>query len=111
MFPYVCLATMPLFCRVDWPRKLEQYFGLKQKILSINANSIDANSVKETDQAKESAKPNNLKLPSNEIFYNKTVHEGEKNIFFAIIIQYKFKISTTIFRKSNEQGKRQKVFC
>lgn len=22
MFPYVCLATMPLFCRVDWPRKL-----------------------------------------------------------------------------------------
>lgn len=22
MFPYVCLATMPLFCSVDWPRKL-----------------------------------------------------------------------------------------
>ncbi|KAJ8680661.1 hypothetical protein QAD02_016448 [Eretmocerus hayati] len=22
MFPYVCLATMPLFCRNDWPRKL-----------------------------------------------------------------------------------------
>ncbi|XP_058795770.1 vitamin K-dependent gamma-carboxylase isoform X2 [Phymastichus coffea] len=21
MFPYVCLATMPLFCHVDWPRK------------------------------------------------------------------------------------------
>ena len=24
MFPYVCLATMPLFCRNDWPRKFEQ---------------------------------------------------------------------------------------
>lgn len=22
MFPYVCLATMPLFCNVDWPRTL-----------------------------------------------------------------------------------------
>lgn len=22
MFPYVCLATMPLFCHNDWPRRL-----------------------------------------------------------------------------------------
>ncbi|XP_018368720.1 PREDICTED: vitamin K-dependent gamma-carboxylase [Trachymyrmex cornetzi] len=76
MFPYVCLATMPLFCRVDWPRKLQLYFRLKQKILPINANSIDANSVKKTDsQPKESMKSNYLKLSSNEIFYNETMHE------------------------------------
>ncbi|CAK9798058.1 Vitamin K-dependent gamma-carboxylase [Anthophora plagiata] len=25
MFPYVCLATMPLFCRPDWPRKLGSF--------------------------------------------------------------------------------------
>lgn len=25
MFPYVCLATMPLFCNVDWPRKFVSY--------------------------------------------------------------------------------------
>ncbi|KAG7208609.1 hypothetical protein KM043_014817 [Ampulex compressa] len=26
MFPYVCLATMPLFCSVDWPRRLRAWF-------------------------------------------------------------------------------------
>ena len=26
MFPYVCLATMPLFCNVDWPRKIIAWF-------------------------------------------------------------------------------------
>lgn len=26
MFPYVCLATMPLFCNVDWPRKIMAWF-------------------------------------------------------------------------------------
>lgn len=76
MFPYVCLATMPLFCRVDWPRRLGLYFR-KQKTLPINANSI-ANSVKETDiQAKESLKPNYLILPSNEILHNEAIHEGK----------------------------------
>lgn len=26
MFPYVCLATMPLFCEENWPRKLVRFF-------------------------------------------------------------------------------------
>lgn len=26
MFPYVCLATMPIFCNADWPRRLVSYF-------------------------------------------------------------------------------------
>lgn len=26
MFPYVCIATMPLFCEPNWPRKLEKIF-------------------------------------------------------------------------------------
>lgn len=26
MFPYVCLATMPLFCEENWPRKLTSTF-------------------------------------------------------------------------------------
>lgn len=77
MFPYVCLATMPLFCHVDWPRRLGLYFKWKQKILPINANSIDANNVKETDsQAKETLK-SNLILPSNEILCNEAIHEGK----------------------------------
>lgn len=68
MFPYVCLATMPLFCRVDWPRRLGLYFKRKQKILSISA--INVNNIKETDsQAKESMKLN-LVSPSNEISCN-----------------------------------------
>lgn len=24
MFPYVCLATLPLFCEEDWPEKLKR---------------------------------------------------------------------------------------
>ncbi|CAH1954167.1 unnamed protein product [Acanthoscelides obtectus] len=28
MFPYVCLATMPLFCEETWPRKLLKYFHI-----------------------------------------------------------------------------------
>lgn len=83
MFPYVCLATMPLFCRVDWPRRLGLYFKRKQKILSIDANSIDANNVKETDSpAKESMTSNSLVLPSNEISCNETIREGKNYFFF-----------------------------
>lgn len=26
MFPYVCIATMPLFCNEDWPRRLKRFF-------------------------------------------------------------------------------------
>lgn len=33
MFPYTCLATMPLFCQVDWPRKFEN-FTIISKIYS-----------------------------------------------------------------------------
>ncbi|XP_046752619.1 vitamin K-dependent gamma-carboxylase [Diprion similis] len=31
MFPYVCLATMPLFCHVDWPTKIEGWFVGRSK--------------------------------------------------------------------------------
>ncbi|XP_011696419.1 PREDICTED: vitamin K-dependent gamma-carboxylase [Wasmannia auropunctata] len=89
MFPYVCLATMPLFCRVDWPRRLRLYFKRKQKILSVNTNSIDANNVEETgSQAKGSLKHNCLTLPSNEILHTgakreekATSEEKDKNYF------------------------------
>lgn len=38
MFPYVCLATMPLFCSESWPRKIEKkIFGSKN--LDLKANS------------------------------------------------------------------------
>lgn len=30
MFPYVCLATMPLFCDVNWPRKFAAIVTKKQ---------------------------------------------------------------------------------
>lgn len=38
MFPYVCLATMPLFCKPNWPRRLgtflkrKSYFSFSAKI-------------------------------------------------------------------------------
>lgn len=41
MFPYVCLATMPLFCKPNWPRSLgsflkrNSYFSFSAKIQDI----------------------------------------------------------------------------
>ncbi|XP_006616444.1 vitamin K-dependent gamma-carboxylase [Apis dorsata] len=50
MFPYVCLATMPLFCKPNWPRRLgiflkrKSYFSFSAKIQDIkicNKATID----------------------------------------------------------------------
>lgn len=79
MFPYVCLATMSLFCSADWPRRLRLYFSWKREILLTNVNLI-ANSVKETNsQIKESPSADCSTLPSNEILHNKTPHKGIDN--------------------------------
>lgn len=78
MFPYVCLATMSLFCSADWPRKLELYFSSKREILLTDVNLIGADSVKETDsQIKESLSSDCSALPSNEILHNETKHKGK----------------------------------
>lgn len=69
MFPYVCMATMPLFCRVDWPRRLGLYFiSWKRKLLpsSKNTNNIKES---ETDSQVEDSLNN-----SNE--HDETTHEG-----------------------------------
>lgn len=41
MFPYVCLATMPIFCDANWPRKILKIF------------STSKSSVKDNDQDKK----------------------------------------------------------
>lgn len=108
MFPYVCLATMPLFCRVDWPRRFGLCFRWKQRIVSVNANSIDANGLKETDsQAKETLK-SNLILPSNEFLRNKEIHKSNNKIKFCSHnnnwIYFKIYIFPIIFRENYERG-------
>jgi hypothetical protein len=30
MFPYVCLATMPIFCDANWPRKILEIFSASE---------------------------------------------------------------------------------
>ncbi|CAG9853874.1 unnamed protein product [Phyllotreta striolata] len=32
MFPYVCLATMPLFCEENWPKKIISFFARRESI-------------------------------------------------------------------------------
>ncbi|KAM0731318.1 Vitamin K-dependent gamma-carboxylase [Formica fusca] len=79
MFPYVCLATMSLFCSADWPRRLELYFSSKREILLTDVNLIGADSVKETDsQIKESLSSDCSALPSNEILHNETKHKEKR---------------------------------
>ncbi|EZA52552.1 hypothetical protein DMN91_005843 [Ooceraea biroi] len=76
MFPYVCLATMPLFCRVDWPRRLGSYFNWLRKTSPANIDLIDANNVKKTDsQVNESSGSEYSVLPSNETSQNETTHK------------------------------------
>ncbi|KAL6255246.1 hypothetical protein P5V15_013584 [Pogonomyrmex californicus] len=76
MFPYVCLATMPLFCHADWPRRLELYFKRRQKILLINTNSINTNSEKKTDNQEKEPSKSNLKSSLNdEILCNEAIFE------------------------------------
>ncbi|KAJ9579946.1 hypothetical protein L9F63_004419, partial [Diploptera punctata] len=38
MFPYMCLATMPIFCDANWPRKLHTKFSSKNCTISRNEN-------------------------------------------------------------------------
>ena len=39
MFPYMMLATMPLFCAADWPKRLLR--GRIPRLLSLVAPSVD----------------------------------------------------------------------
>lgn len=39
MFPYVCLATMPLFCEENWPRKFLGVFRKTKAETKINSSS------------------------------------------------------------------------
>lgn len=46
MFPYVCLATMPLFCNQDWPRRLGSFFKRNCATLLFTRNQDATNNGK-----------------------------------------------------------------
>ena len=50
MFPYVCLATMPIFCDVSWPRKFTHWF---KEIFSITKFISEVKDEKEKNQKNE----------------------------------------------------------
>ncbi|XP_066594912.1 vitamin K-dependent gamma-carboxylase [Prorops nasuta] len=62
MFPFVCLATMPLFCHVDWPRNLLRF--LTSKCVRINEKiaeqscPVKEETLKNHDDSKKSEKSN-----------------------------------------------------
>lgn len=64
MFPYVCLATMPLFCNVDWPRTFHSWFTRKRKILLSKCVNVIKNCLRSpvnkviNEQKKEVTDPN-----------------------------------------------------
>ncbi|XP_053596618.1 vitamin K-dependent gamma-carboxylase isoform X1 [Microplitis demolitor] len=77
MFPYVCLATMPLFCRVDWPRK----FIKKFKISSINGecDSSSSNQNNGTNFATDHQKNEDKFTSDGNMFReNETENSGSK---------------------------------
>lgn len=56
MFPYVCLATMPLFCEENWPRKLVGKFRHCKSNISTNKSCIYSPKVNK-DRKKEHRLP------------------------------------------------------
>ncbi|XP_076642244.1 gamma-glutamyl carboxylase [Halictus rubicundus] len=48
MFPYVCLATMPLFCNADWPRKCISYFKHDCTSILAENRAIEHESIEDT---------------------------------------------------------------
>lgn len=85
MFPYVCLATMPLFCRVDWPRRLGHYFNWRWRFSAADVKSIDEDRAKAIDgQTKNSPKVSKRSASSSSEILNDE-HEGERQ--FLLISQ------------------------
>ncbi|XP_014477597.1 PREDICTED: vitamin K-dependent gamma-carboxylase [Dinoponera quadriceps] len=79
MFPYVCLATMPLFCRTDWPRKLGLYFIWRREVSAADVNPIHVDSAKANDdQTEELPKSDSSVSSSSEILDDRTTHEERK---------------------------------
>ncbi|XP_043275488.1 vitamin K-dependent gamma-carboxylase isoform X2 [Venturia canescens] len=54
MFPYVCLATMPLFCSPDWPRKLKACLNGGSTCVPESSESSTENSQVEDSKLVES---------------------------------------------------------
>lgn len=77
MFPYVCLATMPLFCRMDWPRRLGVYFSWKQSNSPINRDSSDIDSAKENDNEIESLKTDYSALSPDETLHDEALRKSK----------------------------------
>lgn len=47
MFPYMCLITMPIFCRMDWPKQIISYGkNLLQYPFNIIINGRKENTIK-----------------------------------------------------------------
>ncbi|XP_053994266.1 vitamin K-dependent gamma-carboxylase [Hylaeus volcanicus] len=77
MFPYVCLATMPLFCNVDWPRRFSS--SLKRaSFFSQNeaTTSCVESSTKSTDTRKEGSTKKLIDEPSSQERNESSCDEG-----------------------------------
>ena len=44
MFPWVCLATMPIFCETDWPRKVFRQFPVSLSFITPADNQLQRSS-------------------------------------------------------------------
>jgi hypothetical protein len=52
MFPYVCLATMPIFCDANWPRKITKIFSVsKPAVKNTDQDKKCTSSLQPTDDA------------------------------------------------------------
>ncbi|XP_069669123.1 vitamin K-dependent gamma-carboxylase isoform X2 [Periplaneta americana] len=81
MFPYVCIATMPIFCNADWPHKILKLFSLPKSA---------------TDDAKQDVRNTSaqLSVKENKIGQSiKKLQDGRRDTF---TIGWKHKLITCL---------------
>lgn len=55
MFPYVCLATMPIFCYPDWPKKFHLNVKKLMGSYSLSTSELEENNVENRNSHEDSA--------------------------------------------------------
>ncbi|KAK0075118.1 hypothetical protein PV325_007335 [Microctonus aethiopoides] len=99
MFPYVCLVTMPLFCHVDWPRKLIKNYRLLNSKWKRNITELSDDN-KQTDPTinKDNTNDQSVKMKNTQVSFEKYLKKKiSKEISKSPTKKQKFVVLLLIF--------------
>lgn len=100
MFPYVCLVTMPLFCHVDWPRKLIKNYRLLNSKWKRNITELSDDDNKQIDPTinKDNTNDQSVKMKTTQVSFEKNLKKKiSKEISKSPTKKQKFVVLLLIF--------------